>query len=433
MSRASSATATSTAANIAKRCAREAARGGVVSRALTLAVALPVLFGCAAQPRRAAVPAALRHEVEVILAGTPGAIRYRVGDARDEQLLASEFAQSWKREREHLASRGQEGTLPPAAFLTLSGGGDNGAFAAGLLGGWSAAGERPQFKLVTGISTGALIAPFAFLGPAYDGLLREFYTTTSRADIVEELPILSALTGEAVLDTKPLREKLRRHVDRAFLEAVAAEYRKGRELWIATTDLDNLQRYIWNLTRIAASPDPGAVDLFISLMLASASIPGAFPPVLIEVEAGGVQYHEMHVDGGAMAQVFVYPLGLDFDALAAEHNASRRRSIYVVRNARLEPESVQVERRSYSIASRAIAALIQSQGVGDLYRIYLAAQRDGLDYNLAYIPSSFEATRRELFDTAYMRALYRFGYDLALRGYPWEKQPPDYALPRHSR
>jgi predicted acylesterase/phospholipase RssA len=195
--------------------------------------------------------------------------------------------------------------LPPTAFLALSGGGDQGAFGAGLLNGWTAAGDRPQFKLVTGISTGALIAPFAFLGSAYDAKLKELYTNISTRDVLKLRGYVAALTSDAMADTQPLRRMLARHVDRAMLDAIAAEYVKGRELWIATTNLDSRERYIWNLTRIAASRHPKALDLFHSLMIASAAIPGAFPPVLIDVEAAGRGYQEMHVDGGAMAPVFV--------------------------------------------------------------------------------------------------------------------------------
>jgi predicted acylesterase/phospholipase RssA len=388
---------------------------------------LLVLSGCSALARRDAVPVAFQGETRIPLPDVPGRIRYRVGSPEDQASLASEFVESWRRERAYLASQGHTGPLPPTAFLALSGGGDQGAFGAGLLNGWTAAGNRPPFKLVTGISTGALIAPFAFLGSAYDAKLKAFYTTTSSKDVLTARGYLAVLTSDAMADTQPLRRLLRKHVDRAFLDAIAAEYVKGRELWIATTDLDKRQRYIWNMTRIASSRDSRAMDLFHSLMLASASIPGAFPPVLIDVEAGGQKYQEMHVDGGAMAQVFVYPIGLDFEALAAEHHAERQRTLYVIRNSRLDPDWAQVERRTLSIAGRAISSLIHTQGVGDLYRIYLTAQRDSLDFNLAYIPASFNAPHKEEFDTEYMRALFKVGFDMAAKGYPWEKVPPDYA------
>src|SRR4030095_10108388 len=257
---------------------------------------------------------------------------------------------------------------------------------AGVLNGWTAAGTRPQFKLVPGISTGALIAPFAFLGPAYDGKLKALYTNTSAKDILTTRWYLAAMTNDAMADTLPLRNVLRKHVDQALLDAIADEYAKGRELWIATTNLDSRVRYIWNMTRIAASQHTSALDLFHSLMIASAAIPWAFPPVMMDVEVGGRRYQEMHVDGGAMAQVFVYPIGLDFEALAVEHDAERTRTLYVIRNSRLDPDWAQVERRTLNIAARAISSLIHTQGVGDLYRIFLTARRDGLDFNLAYIP-----------------------------------------------
>jgi predicted acylesterase/phospholipase RssA len=388
---------------------------------------LLVLSGCSMLIRNDAVPVALEPETRIPIPGLPDGIRYRVGHAEDRAALSEEFAKSWTREREHLASQGYTGPLPPTAFLALSGGGDQGAFGAGLLNGWTAAGNRPQFKLVTGISTGALIAPFAFLGSAYDARLKELFTNISARDVLKLRGYVAALTSDAMADTQPLRRMLARHVDRAMLDAIAVEYVKGRELWIATTNLDSRERYIWNLTRIAATQHPKALDLFHSLMIASAAIPGAFPPVLIDVEAAGRAYQEMHVDGGAMAQVFVYPIGLDFEALAAEHNADRHRTLYVIRNSRLDPEWAQVERRTLSIAGRAISSLIHTQGVGDLYRIYLTAQRDGLDFNLAYIPAQFDAPHKADFDRQFMRALFETGYEMAAKGYPWEKVPPDYA------
>jgi predicted acylesterase/phospholipase RssA len=388
---------------------------------------LCLLAACSTLPRLDAVPPPLESQARVKLPGAPGEIRFRVGNAESESALASEFARSWEHERKYLTSQGHSGPLLQTSFLAISGGGDNGAFAAGLLTGWTAAGDRPQFKLVTGISTGALIAPFAFLGSSHDRQLREFYTTTSSKDIFEARNFFAAMTSDAMADTRPLRALISKHVNRALLDAIAAEYVKGRELWIATTNLDNLQRYIWNMTRIASSPDPAAVDLFISLMLASAAIPGEFPPVLIEVEAGGQVFHEMHVDGGAAAQVFVYPIGIDFNALARQHDASRERSLYVIRNARLDPDWAQIERKTFSIAKRAISSLIQTQSAGDLYRIYLEAERDDLDFNLAHIPASFRMPHTEQFSTEYMRALFDVGYALAADGYPWEKTPPGYA------
>jgi predicted acylesterase/phospholipase RssA len=227
--------------------------------------------------------------------------------------------------------------LPTAVFLAISGGGDNGAFGAGLLNGWTAAGDRPVLKLVTGVSTGALIAAFAFLGPAYDARLRRLYTTLSPSDIKRERPLYAALSSDALADNTPLRKLVEKEVDQAFLDAVADEHQKGRLLLVATVDLDARHSVLWNMTKIAASKDPKALDLFRSIMVASAAIPGAFPPVMIDVEAKGRPYQEMHVDGGTMSQVFVYPPSLHVKKTARTYNIARERSVDVIRNARLDP------------------------------------------------------------------------------------------------
>jgi hypothetical protein len=362
------------------------------------------LQGCATPARQAAVPMGLEDQAQV-----PGfaGVRYRVGLAKDMAAMAQEGLDSYRREQEQLEASGRSGQLPPAVFLAISGGGDNGAFGAGLLCGWTAAGDRPKFKLVTGISTGALIAPFAFLGSAYDSQLKEFYTTTSPKDVLEKRSILAAINNDAMADNRPL--------------------------WglVATVDLDARQGMIWNMTRIAASGQPRALDLFRSIMIASAAIPAAFPPVMIDVEAGGKKYQEMHVDGGTMAQVFLYPpiISHKIKELEKTRTERRERKLFIIRNSRLDPEWAQVDRRTLSIASRAIGSLIQTQGIGDLYRIYLTAQRDGLDYNLAYIPSSFNVPKKEDFDTEYMRQLFDLGYSMAAKGYPWQKTPPGFQLP----
>lgn len=184
-----------------------------------------LLAACSTLPRLDAVPPALESQARIELAGTPGEIRFRVGNAEDESALASEFAQSWARERAYLTSQGHRGPLPHTSFLAISGGGDHGAFAAGLLNGWTATDNRPQFKLVTGVSTGALIAPFAFPGSSHDPQLKEFYTTTSSRDIFEARNLFAALMSDAMADSRPLRALIGKHVNRALLDMIAAEHR----------------------------------------------------------------------------------------------------------------------------------------------------------------------------------------------------------------
>jgi predicted acylesterase/phospholipase RssA len=222
---------------------------------------------------------------------------------------------------------------------------------------------------------------------------------------------------------------VRRIVDQPLLDAIAAENEKGRILLVGTTDLDAHRPVIWNVGKIAASHNPRALKLVQDLLVASAAIPGAFPPMMIDVEAGGRSFQEMHVDGGATSQVFVYPPSLKLRERAREYGIVRERRLYIIRNARLDPEWAQVERSTLSIAERAISSLIQTQGVGDLYRIYLTAQRDDIDFNLAYIPMNFKTPLKEPFDTEYMRQLFQVGYDLAAKGYPWAKSPPSFAIP----
>jgi hypothetical protein len=150
---------------------------------------------------------------------------------------------------------------------------------------------------------------------------------------------------------------------------------------------------------------------------------------MIDVEVNGHRYQEMHVDGGATAQVFVYPPSLDIKAGARQLGIQQReRRAYIIRNSRLDPEWAQVDRRTMTIAGRAISSLIHTQGIGDLYRIYLTTQRDGVDFNLAYIPDSFQAPRKEDFDTQYMGKLYALGYSMAAKGYPWQKTPPGFSF-----
>ncbi len=196
-------------------------------------------------------------------------------------------------------------------YLAISGGGQDGAFGAGILTGWTEAGTRPEFTMVTGISTGALSAPFAFLGPDYDKALTEIYTTLSSKDLIEQRAWTVIATGDAAVDTAKLRAIIDHYVDDTMLFRLAEEHRNGRRLFIGTTNLDARRPVIWNITAIAASGAPDAQELIIDVLLASASIPGAFPPVFIQVEQDGMKYDEIHVDGGAVQQAFVYPSTVD--------------------------------------------------------------------------------------------------------------------------
>jgi predicted acylesterase/phospholipase RssA len=392
---------------------------------LALIAAALLLQACSmTPPRQPAVPHDSTAKAEI-----PGMPEVRYTVVVDAAALNRLAQQSIQRELDHLAQQGHKGPLPPAVFVAISGGGDNGAFTAGLMNAWTATGTRPEFKLVTGISTGALIAPFAFLGPKYDATLKEVYTTISPKDVIAPRGMISGVLSDAMADNTPLLKLTQKSVTEELLKEIAAEYAKGRMLLIATADLDARRPVIWDMGKIASYGGPKALDLFVKVMIASASIPGGFPPMMLDVEVDGNPYQEMHVDGGIVAQVFAYPATVNIKKEAAAKGITRERRLYVIRNARLDPDWADVERSTMTIAARAVASLIHSQGIGDLYRIYATAERDEVDFNLAFIPSTFNAPHKEEFDTEYMRALYATGYEMTLKGFPWLKTPPGFTLP----
>ncbi|MGA8572196.1 MAG: patatin-like phospholipase family protein [Desulfobaccales bacterium] len=405
-----------------KRRANSAGRGFLALVGLALCGLL--LQGCVALQARHPLPEDLEDQAQV--AGFPNVRAW--GDVYSESLQESGI-ESVKQE---LAAN--HGKLDPeVSFLLLSGGGGDGAFGAGILCGWTAAGTRPQFKLVTGISTGALIAPFAFLGPEYDPKLKAAYTTISDKDIYTVPSKLKLLINlgriESVANTEPLAKLLERLIDEKMLQAIAAEHNKGRRLLVGTTQLDAQRLVIWNMGALAASGRPDALKLFRRILRASASIPVAFNPVYIKVQAGGQEYDEMHVDGGVMAEVMLYENAISFLTARKELGSlisNRSRHVYIIRNAQIYPEYESVKPKIGSIGARAITSLTKSQGMGDLYRIYVLALRDELDYNLAFIPKDFHPKRASEFDTNYMDQEFNMAYNLASSGYQWSKWPPGF-------
>jgi predicted patatin/cPLA2 family phospholipase len=327
--------------------------------------------------------------------------------------------------RQELATKHPALFRRPHTYLAMSGGGSDGAFGAGLLVGWTARGDRPEFTMVTGISTGALAAPFAFLGSDYDHVLREVYTTLTTDGVLKKRRFLGKLYKDGVASTEPLQALLARYIDEPLMQAIAAEYRRGRALYIGTTNLDAGRPVIWRIGRIADSGDPKALELIRRVLLASASIPAALTPVLLEVEAGGARYDEMHVDGGVTSQVFLYPVGIDWGRVLETLEVPGTPQVYVIRNSRLEPLWEETTNKVVPIATRSLSSLIRTQGLGDLYRIFLTTQRDGLDFNLAIIPPHFQESSKEMFDPEYMKKLFDLGHDMAREGYPWRKTPPE--------
>jgi hypothetical protein len=313
----------------------------------------------------------------------------------------------------------------PGPWLALSTGGADGAFGAGLVTGLSAGGHRPDYAVVTGVSAGALMAPFVFAGPKYDATLRALYTQTSAADIFEV-----GGTGESFLDTWPLRDLIKKQITPELLADIAAAYKSGRRLFVVTTDLDAERSVVWNMGAIAAhatdhSKDDGgaALNLFRNVLLASGSIPGAFPPVQIDVEGGGKRFSEMHVDGGVGGQFFVAPPALMESTSGYKIPATQ---LYVVVNSGLQPEFQVVERSTPSILAQSVGMAVKTDIRLMLDRAFVAAKNSGIGFGAASIPPDFSAPSRGAFDPDYMKALFTTGYDLGKSGNAFADRPPPY-------
>jgi hypothetical protein len=388
--------------------------------AVLAGVASLVLASCAAQTARQAVPSQLVAEASI-----PGLAHARFwGDEVPANVLA--FAQAHMPNAKVMASKlsGARGR-PLVEYLAISGGAGDGAFAAGLLAGWSRKGDRPQFEVVTGVSAGALTAPFAYLGPDYDGRLQQIWTKYETDDLATPQVLAGLFGADAFADSSGLADLIAKYVDRKLLDRIAEEYHKGRVLLVGTTNLDAQRPVIWNMGEIASNQHPYALELFRQVILASASVPGAFPPVHIKVRAGDRVLEEMHVDGGPTRQVFVAPAQLSLKTFDRLYPRPPLRRIYIVKNGKLTPEYEAVPSNTLAISARSVFTLTKSQSIGDINRIYAMAQRDGAEFRLASIPPSFNIPSTQIFDPYYMKALFQEGYKLGREGDPWTSTPPE--------
>ncbi|WP_074078445.1 patatin-like phospholipase family protein [Microvirga massiliensis] len=306
-----------------------------------------------------------------------------------------------------------------ASWLALSGGGGDGAYGAGVLAGWTASGSRPTFAVVTGVSTGALIGPYAFLGPRYDAALKQAYTTLHAADVFE-----IAGTQDSLFSTWPLRETIARQVTPELLLAVAAEHRRGRRLLVLTTNIDAARLVLWNMGAIAAHGGPEALALFRKVLLASASIPGLFPPVMIDVVGGGRRFKEMHVDGGASAYLFVAPQPMLVDESVEERLPAER--LYVIVNNALHSDFAVTERATSAVLGRAMSVGTRALTALELAALIQLCRRQEIDFKLTFVDEGFTAPSAGPFDPDYMAALFEYGYAQAASGTAFGTAPPSF-------
>ncbi|MEL7174533.1 MAG: patatin-like phospholipase family protein, partial [Pseudomonadota bacterium] len=349
------------------------------------------------------------------------------GGGIDEARLLAVREEVMARARRMHATAIEEGTRPTETVLALSGGGADGAFGAGVLAGWGERGDRPEFDVVTGVSTGAIIGLFAFLGPDYDATLREFYTAYATDDLLEPAPFSALTGGSALSDTSLYNSLIERFIDEEIVAALAREAEAGRILLIGTTNLDAARPVIWDVTAVARSGHPEAITLIRDLVRASSAIPGLFPPVLIpSVTAAGERFDELHVDGGATEQVMLFSPAFSIKDVDRALGIEIDRTLYVIVNNTLEKPYEPVELGVLSIAGKAVSSLIGGSGSGDLYKLYAIAERDEVDFRVLWVPKSFDGVPEEPFDRAYMQSLYALGRELGAAGAPWRPHPPNF-------
>lgn len=308
-------------------------------------------------------------------------------------------------------------------ILCLSGGGSGGAFTVGVLSAWSDKQTRPVFDVVTGVSTGALIAPYAFLGSTYDTELSELYTGGQAKELIDARWMGTGLLGTSILKGERLRQMISKYITNGVLQQIAAEHRRGRRLFVLTTNLDSQRGVVWNMGAIASSGQPEALTLFRDVLIASASIPGVFPAVTIKAKSGSKQIEELHSDGGASTQFLGLPEAVLASPIKSNFPTKQRLNIYVVVNNALIPEFATTNNSTISVAGRSYATMVKSQTKQALLALYNHSQRTGSRLRIASIDQQIPYKMLDPFNTDYMRAVFADGYSQTVVGKVWKETP----------
>ncbi|UQN42337.1 patatin-like phospholipase family protein [Agarivorans sp. B2Z047] len=375
-----------------------------------LALLLFMVVGCSSPERNAA------QESELMYPLATAGLRYWDGESTEitEHNIEQEY-------QSILDSRARNNGVGSDIYhLALSGGGVNGAFSAGVLNAWTANGDRPEFDLVTGVSTGAIVSVFAYLGSDYDSTLKNYYTETPMSSLFQVKSIWSLLRGEAVLDTAGFEDQVRSYIDADIVKQLAEQRAKGRLLVIGTTNLDNEKMSLWDVGKIAQVGSDEAITLIQNIIIASSSVPGAFPAKSIVIDDGQQRFEELHVDGGVSRQVFLVPQWAYYN-LPFERNPQH---VFVIRNGLLKPHYQVTNNNLTDIGLRSISTIIRNQGIGDVEHIYHFAQHNQMTFRLAYIDNDFSKISDEAFTKEYMTSLYQYGYQKTRADSLWENVPP---------
>lgn len=402
-----------------------------MARSLALAAISALLVACSSPPERNALPLN-----KAALSGILADPSIRTwGDVEPNANELHEYTESF--DKQLLVD--EQGELRVQNMLTISGGGANGAYGAGLLNGLSASGERPEYRLVTGISTGAILGLYAFLGPDYDHKIRQFYTEYSDDNIYSKRSLFSLFSSSSFLDTQPFVQLVRDEINQDLMAQVAAEHLRGRRFLVKTTNLDAQRAVIWDMGAIAQYTGEEAETLFENVIIASAAIPGAFEPVLLPVMVDGEVYDELHVDGGVMAQVFFIPENLDIsvyrqyesqylESLGFAPNQNLESRVWVVSNSKLASEWQETNPGIFGIMGRSIATMLRFQTQTNISLIERQAKLTNSELKLSYIHHTIPGFPTDApFDNTYMRWLYCYGYSQGINPQHWETHAPNYA------
>lgn len=387
-----------------------------IPRAFGLGVILLVTAGGCMARHRVCAPLELTRESGLV----------QLGPADEDRPAETELLRAFA-DRTRVANAPGAAAARPGTFLAISGGGMYGAYAVGVLSGWTAAGTRPPFDVVTGVSTGALIATYALLGSEYDPRMVRLYTSITDRDVYRRRPVPAVLWSDSAASSAPLKQLIDAQVDDDLLAAVARAHAAGRRLYVGTTNIDTRRPVIWDMGAVAASGRADAKDLYRKILLASSSVPGFLPPVPIEVEVNGRRFTEMHVDGGASTGVFLRISTPQADPAAP--NSGRPplagSAVYVIVAGKLYADPACTDRRTVKIGESALTTILYSQTRGELFRIYTLCLLGGMTYHLAAVPEEFRVGADAMgFDPGEMRRLYDAGYGAAAGGRAWRDTPP---------
>ncbi|MFO0805955.1 MAG: patatin-like phospholipase family protein [Gemmataceae bacterium] len=405
----------------------QVARRRIITGLFLLAMLVLAAAGCksARQARRECpTPADLGMNTRDMIDPGPQAGYDAQADTNDFILRADQM----RKAAYEKGMRDRNPNAPPPVqknVLSLSGGGSFGAFSAGVLCGWSARGDRPVFDVVTGISTGALIAPFAFLGQAYDCQLKTFYTTLEERDLYKKKPV-RGLFGESLADNTRLAEQVERMLSPQLLAEIAAEHHKGRRLYIGTTAAESKRFVVWDIGEIAARGRPQDRRLIKQILLGSSAIPGVFPPQHIDVDVDGRCVTERHIDGGVSQALFIHPPYLPPEHRSKVPNADLAgTNLYLIVAGKLYADLEKIKPAALELVGKEISAMIYAQTRGDLQRMYTTSMLTGMNYFLTAIPPEYPApTSSMAFNIPALTGMFNEGYRIACDGTAWRRTPP---------